>query len=243
MAVMSTIVLQLSDTHLARDPHAEVNGRDPDGRLDRVLSAWATLGERADLVVLSGDNADDGSLEACQRLRAAVVALGAPVLAVPGNHDDPAAVAGAFGPPTPVEVGEWRVVGLDSSRPAQVHGTLDVEEAFHLLDDLDDRPTLVALHHPPVSRSTNPVFRLDGATELLAGLRLRPQVKAVISGHVHDAFDLEGPGGLALLGCPSTLYAIVHLGDGMEVSGEAPTGARVLRLADDGSWSSSVLVA
>jgi Icc protein len=240
---MSAIVLQLSDTHLARAPHAEVNGRDPDRRLQQVLSAWAALDERADLVVLSGDNADDGSIEGCRRLRAAVAEIGAPMLAVPGNHDDPAAVADAFGPPTPVEVGEWRVVGLDSSRPAQIHGTLDVDGAFRLLDDLDSRPTLLVLHHPPVSRSTNPVFRLDGAAELLAGLAHRSHVKAVMTGHVHDAFDLEGPGDLALLGCPSTLYAIVHEGDGMEVSGEAPTGARVLRLADDGTWSSSLLVA
>lgn len=239
-----SVVLQLSDTHLSRLPHANVNGRDPDERLTTVLAAWNALGEQADLVLLSGDLADDGSAAACRRLATAVSSLGAPVLALPGNHDVPAVVTDAFGPgASTVELGAWTVVGFDTSRPQQVHGTLDVTAALAVIDGLGDRPTLVALHHPPVSRSTSPWFQLDGAQELLAGLAARPQVKIVASGHLHDAFEFEGPGGVALLGCPSTLMAIGHDGDAMELGADAPTGARVLRLADDGDWTATVLVA
>jgi 3',5'-cyclic-AMP phosphodiesterase len=241
-----SVVLQLSDTHLSRIPHGDVNGRDPDERLTTVLAAWGALGQRPDLIVVTGDNSDDGSLEACRRLADAVGELGAPVLAVPGNHDDPAAVASAFGtlgPGTVVDLGVWNVVGFDTSRPQQVHGTLDVPAALEVLDRLDRRPVLVVLHHPPISRSTNPWFQLDGSAELLAGLAERPHVKVVATGHLHDAFDLEGPGGVGLLGCPSTLLAIAHRGEAMELGADAPTGARILQLDDDGSWSSTVLVA
>lgn len=238
-----SVILQLSDTHLSRVAHADVNDRDPDARLATVLAAWAALGQAVDLVLLTGDNADDGSIEACRRLAAAVAELGAPVLALPGNHDVPSVVASAFGTSTPAEVGGWRVVGFDTSRPQQVHGTLDVGAALAVLDGLDDRPTVVAIHHPPVSRSTHPWFQLDGAQELLVGLAARPHVKILASGHLHDAFDLEGPAGLALLGCPSTLLAIGHRGDEMEMAAEGPTGARVLNLEDDGTWASTVLVA
>jgi 3',5'-cyclic-AMP phosphodiesterase len=239
-----TVVLQLSDTHLSRVPHGDVNGRDPDERLATVLAAWQALGEQADLVLLTGDLADDGSREGCERLAAAVSALGAPMLALPGNHDVPGVVSDAFTPAAQLcDLGAWRVVGFDTSRPEQVHGTLDVAAALALIDGLDDRPTLVALHHPPVSRSSNPWFQLDGAQELLAGLGTRPQVKIVASGHLHDAFEFEGPGGVALLGCPSTLLAIGHDGEAMELGADAPTGARVLRLEDDGDWASTVLVA
>ncbi len=240
---MNATVLQLSDTHLSSGDGTADGGPDPDDRLATVLDAWSALGERADLVVLSGDNADDASRAGCRRLAEAVNTLDAPVLAVPGNHDDPAAVAEVFGPQRFFELGEWCVVGLDSSRPGQVAGTLDVPSALELIDRTDGRPTVMALHHPPVSRSTSPWFQLEGAADLLAGLERRPNVRVVISGHLHDAFELEGPGGVGLLGCPSTRMAIAHRGQEMEIGADAPTGARILRLADDGAWSSTVLVA
>lgn len=239
---MTVTVLQLTDMHLTA-AGGEVDGIDPDARLAAVLEAWAAGGEDADLVLLTGDNADDASVGAYTRLAAALVPLGAPVVALPGNHDDPATLAGVFGEPPVVELDAWRIVGLDTSRPRQVHGTLDVPAALDLLDHLDDRPTVVALHHPPASPSTHPWFRLDGAADLLAGLGERPQVRVVVSGHLHQAFEAEGPGGLALLGAPSTYTAIGHDGSTYRSRIDAPRGARILHLDDDGTFSSAVLVA
>ncbi|MDQ6796574.1 MAG: hypothetical protein M3011_00875, partial [Actinomycetota bacterium] len=88
-----------------------------------------------------------------------------------------------------------------------------------------------------------PWFRLDGAGALLEGLGRRRHVRAVISGHVHDLFDFEGPGGVALLGCPSTLGAIAHDGAHYEHDVDGVTGARVLYLEDDGTFGSTVVVA
>jgi len=85
--------------------------------------------------------------------------------------------------------------------------------------------------------------RLDGGEELLTALARRPEVRALISGHLHDPFDFEGPGGLALLGCPSTLAAIEHDGDSYEVQADGATGARILHLEDDGTMSSTLLFA
>ena len=235
-------VLQLSDIHLTA-AGGVVQGVDPDERLATVLAAWGAVDEDADLVLLTGDNADDGSAEAYARLAAAVAPLGAPVVALPGNHDVPATLAATFGEPPVVELGAWRIVGLDTSRPDQVHGTLDVPAALDLLDRPGGRPTLVALHHPPASASTHEWFRLDGGADLLAGLAERPWVRAVASGHLHEAFDIEGPGGLALLGAPSTYVAIAHDGPAFRIGVDEPRGARVLHLEDDGTFSSTLLVA
>lgn len=240
---MTVTVLQLSDTHLTANPGGPVSGIDPDQRLAAVLDAWRSLGQRADLVVISGDDADDGSAASYARLAQALAPLAAPVLALSGNHDVPAGVAAAFGPATVAEVGAWRIVGIDSSRPEQIHGTVDVAAALAAVDAFDDRPTVVGIHHPPLSRSTHAWFRLDGAAELLAGLGARRHVRAVISGHVHDLFDFEGPGGLALLGCPSTLGALAHNGSHYEHRPDGITGARVLHLHDDGTLDSTVVVA
>lgn len=241
MVPMAATVLQLSDTHLTRRRGGTVSGADPDRRLAAVLDTWKAGGERADLVVVSGDDADDASPAAYTRLAEAMAGLDAPVLALAGNHDSPAAVAEAFPGPRSVEVGGWRMHGLDSSRPHDVHGTIDAPAELARLDELDRRPTVVALHHPPLSRSTNPWFRLDGGDELLAGLADRPYVRAVISGHLHDPFDLEGPGGLALLGCPSTLVPIAHHGDRYQTGHGGPTGARVLYLGDDAKLTSRIV--
>lgn len=240
---MTTTVLQLSDMHLASAPGEPTYGRDPDARLATVLTAWADRDETADLVVLTGDNTDSGAAEAYARLATTLQPLDAPVLAVPGNHDVPHRVAAVFGLRQTAEVGAWRVVGLDSSRPQQVHGTVDVPAAMELLDSLDDHPTVVAIHHPPLSPSRHEWFRLDGAAELLDALAARPHVRAVISGHLHEEFDYDGPGNLSLLGCPSTLVGIEHHGDSYEVGGNTPTGARVLHLEDDGTVTSSLLTA
>jgi 3',5'-cyclic AMP phosphodiesterase CpdA len=64
---MAVTVLQLSDIHLTSQV-GPVLGVDPDARLAQVLAAWVDLGEVADLVVLSGDNTDDGTVDAYRRL-------------------------------------------------------------------------------------------------------------------------------------------------------------------------------
>jgi hypothetical protein len=67
-------------------------------------------------------------------------------------------------------------------------------------------------------------------------------VRAVVSGHLHDPFDFETSAGTALLGCPSTFVAIGHDQDEFTILPEAPLGARVLHLNDDGTFGTSVLV-
>jgi Icc protein len=234
-------VLQLSDTHLRATPGDHAFGRDPDDQLARVLAAWAATGEVADLVLLTGDLADDGSVAGSERLAAAVAAVGAPVMAIPGNHDLSGVVAATWGGSPVAMVGSWQVVGIDTTVAGQVHGTVDVTATMALLDSLDPIPTVLALHHPPRSRSTADHFRLDGADELLEALVARPHVRVIVAGHLHDAVDLAAPSGLPVLGCPSTVMAITHDGDHMELAPHAPTGARVLHLDDDGSCTTRIL--
>jgi 3',5'-cyclic-AMP phosphodiesterase len=239
---MAVTVLQLSDTHFGPTADQLVSGYHPEGRLAAVIDAWENTGETADLVLLTGDDADTGEPDAYARLVLALEAFEAPVLALTGNHDVVEEVVRAFGGAEIAEIGAWRIIGVNSSRPNEVHGTVDVGAVSELLDALDDRPTILAIHHPPRSRSTNPYFQLGHGETFLEALAARPHVKAVVSGHLHDAFEFEGPNGLALLGCPSTLMAIGHDGDRFSIGVAAPTGGRILRLADDGSFTTSLLI-
>jgi 3',5'-cyclic-AMP phosphodiesterase len=234
-------ILQLADIHMRADG-GEVYGQDPERRLSLVLGACERELAAVDLVVLTGDQSDDGAPKALERLRQILAGIGAPILAVPGNHDGPDLQRGAFGDWTPAELGGWRVVGLDSSVPGEIHGSVDVAALESLLDGLDERPTLLLVHHPPVPPTSHPWFRIENARSLLASLAARPQVRAVLSGHAHCAFAL-GRGPQQLLGGPSTLAPFSFPDDQLIVGAGGPVGARAISLGKDGSLESRLIEA
>jgi Icc protein len=226
-------VLQISDTHLRAEPNTPAH-RDPDAALSATINAVRNV--PADLVLLTGDLSDDGSVAALQRLRSVVGALSPAVLAIAGNHDDPDNVHAVFGLTDTVDLGAWRVLAVESVIRGEDHGSVDVDNLVRRLDQLDARPTLLAIHHPPRSPSTNPMFQLIGADEMLAALHDRPHVRAVVSGHLHEAFERR-EGDVQLLGSPSSYYAIEHIDAEYQLVDDGLVGAQVLTLGDDGSFA------
>lgn len=234
-------ILQLSDTHLATPAGGTVYEHDADARLEAVLRACEPHLADVDLVVLSGDLTDDGSPAAYQRLRERIDQLGLASIAFAGNHDDAATLADHFDAREVTTLGDWHVVCIDTARPGQVHGTIDVEQAARTLGRLAG-PVVVAMHHPPMSPSTRHTFSLDHDTEFLALIEKSPQVKAIISGHLHEPFEWTLPGGAALLGCPSTLTGVIHEGDTYRKGEGTVIGARLIDLADDSAVESRLIL-
>jgi Icc protein len=233
---MAATLLHLTDTHLPENPGEPVCDRDADAQLDKVLAACRQATASYDAIVLTGDQTDDASVAAHRRLRRMLDPAGAEIVAVPGNHDLADAHGEGWPEPTWCELGRWRVLGVDTSIPGEIHGRIDIDALCSELDARDDRFTVLAMHHPPKSPATHDWFRLLGGQALLHAIAHRPHVRALISGHVHLPFAWKY-GQCALLGGPSTLTPFAHEGreDHQVVVGKgAPTGARVLRLLDDG---------
>jgi Icc protein len=112
-----------------------------------------------------------------------------------------------------------------------------------LSDDLRahaDRPCLVALHHHPVPMQSAWLDRLalEQPAALLAIVDACPNVKAVIWGHVHQAFE-AARNGVRLLGSPSTCMQFKPHCETFTLDTQPP-GYRWLRLADDGSITSGI---
>ena len=183
------------------DPHITAEGELLHGAVDTLAVLRAAMAavtaSRVPVagVLLTGDLTNDGSAAAYRRLRDAVspwaAELGAPVVYLPGNHDELAGFAAELGDPGDrvVDLGGLRVIALDSTRPGRHDGALTPAQLDWLAARLATRAplgTVLALHHPPIG-SPHPgvhLLRLRGADRLAAVLA-GSDVRLVLSGHAH----------------------------------------------------------
>lgn len=205
-------VLQVSDCHVSRDPQTTYRGVSADRNLSSLLPAMRRW--QPDLLLLTGDVSEDASAAAYGRVAAMLSSVGAPVLALPGNHDDPALMRRYFpqgpwdGPRLHATRG-WLLVLLDSTAPGCVSGTLSdryLEQVERCLGEHPGRPVLLALHHQPVPVESLWIDRypLEEPGRFLGLLDRHPQVRCVTWGHVHQDYQARR-GGALLLGSPSSV--------------------------------------
>ena len=232
----SVIVAQISDLHVRRPGHVLHHMPNTALYVRRIIAALNAL--RPDLVIATGDLAETGSILEYRRLRGLLRSLHAPVFLLPGNHDDRGALRRVFHdhPYLSVEtrhasytIDAWpiRVVALDSSEPGHVGGYLDDERLAWLdgrLGDVPNRPTLLAMHHPPF-RTGIAAFdsrSFAGRDGLAAVVRSHHQIARITSGHIHTVLQCPWNGTLACT-APSTSPQFVigrsPLGIGLEDAG------------------------
>ena len=217
-------VLHISDTHAGANAHG-----DPLERLETVLGAVAADGFSPDLVVHTGDISDAGQASDVEAVLDRLAGV-APVLAVPGNHDDPA-------PGTLPEagLGQWRVLGIDPTLPGEITG--QVHALPHLAGELTG-PTVLAMHHPMRTTSTNPWFTTLGRDRAVAALSEARGPVVALSGHTHESYA-ESLGNVRFWGGPACYYALTHDGDTWTHAGD--TGVRLVELGPDRTATSRVL--
>src|SRR5690554_1994189 len=80
-------VVQITDTHLFREPEGRLLGMNTQQSFEQVLGQIADIGSPPDLVLATGDISQDASVESYQRFAATVSRLAAPCYWIPGNHD------------------------------------------------------------------------------------------------------------------------------------------------------------
>lgn len=236
-------LVQITDTHLLADPARRLHGWRVAAAFDAVLAAARRRFPRPHALLLTGDLVHDESA-AGYRWLARRLRGWAPAYAIPGNHDDPGAMARHLAPVQVggvAELGRWRLHLLDSRVPGQDGGRLGAAQLEGLAAALTDDPTLVVVHHPPAPVGTpwlDAIGLADG--EALRGLlRGRPAVRGVVSGHVHQAVDRRVDG-WRLLATPATCRQFLP---GNVTPAEDPRrapGYRSLRLHPGGRLTSRV---
>ncbi|MFN2301098.1 MAG: phosphodiesterase [Gammaproteobacteria bacterium] len=240
-------IVQLTDTHLRAERGELVRGQDPDATLNAVLTAIAAEG-LPDLFLLTGDLVEDPVADAYRRVRELVGNTGVPAWCLPGNHDDLDLMRtelnrDGLATPRARRVNGWLLVLLDSTIPGDAGGELGSSELAGLADTLSsypDEPALVALHHPPVALGSRWIdaLGLADAESFFEVIEDNPQVRAVIWGHAHQAWDGNWEDTL-LLGTPSTGTQFLPGAD--EYAHDTrPPGWRTLELHQDGRIDTEV---
>jgi 3',5'-cyclic AMP phosphodiesterase CpdA len=245
------LLAQLSDPHLGADREA---GVDPAASLEAVVGAVGRLPTPVDAILVSGDLADHGSAAEYSLARELLGRVGVPVHVLPGNHDDRVALREAFDLPGEgdepidyaVDLGPLRLVVIDSTVPREDHGDFTAARLDLLGDELaaaPETPTIVAMHHPPLTTSIADWDRVNLSREqrraLAAAIAPHPQVRAIVGGHLHR-IAASTLAGRPVISAPSTYIQARpdFIAETVEVDGRPP--GFVLHALRGGELSSQV---
>jgi 3',5'-cyclic AMP phosphodiesterase CpdA len=210
------LIAQITDIHLGFEPG---NPDEPNRRrLDETLRTLVDMTPHPDLLLMTGDLVEHGhDEEAYAGLRDATASLPFPAYPLLGNHDGRAAFRRVF-PDAPeaegyiqyaIEDGPVRILGLDTLDES-IHGGAFCEPRAHWLSERlaeqPDRPTLIALHHPPIETGLSWMTENPDAEwvkRLEAIVSAAPNVVALIAGHLHRPLVTRFAGTLLAV-CPAT---------------------------------------
>jgi Icc protein len=197
-----TLLAQISDLHLRPRGLAALRVSETNMFAERVVDRLARMTPRPDAVLITGDLADTGDAKEYHAADEILSRLPMPWFAIPGNHDSAAQMrrsyrAAEWATQTTdgslqfrIDVGQLTVIGLDTSVPGKAFGRLDPERLGFLEQALSaarERPTIVALHHPPIATGIRHMDNsmLRNPEDLAAILAGHDQVIRVLCGHQH----------------------------------------------------------
>ncbi|GAB3276845.1 metallophosphoesterase [Actinocorallia lasiicapitis] len=221
------VLAQVSDTHL--DLGAR-NAR----RARHVMDQVRRL--PVDALLVTGDIADNAAAAEYEQALE-ILSCSVPTVFCPGNHDDRATLrkvllgdgSGGDGPVNQaLDLDGLSVLLIDSTVPGEIHGRLEDSVLEWLADALDARrgvPTVLGMHHPPVSVG---IPWLDGyllrePDRLEQIVRRFPQVVAVVAGHVHTA-AAAAFAGVPVITAPATINTALTPAEPADLDWDLPPG-------------------
>jgi len=238
--------LQITDPHLYGGAGARLRGVQTDASLHAVLDAAFARVPDYTAMLVTGDLVQDDTA-GYLRFRSILGNSAAPVLCIPGNHDEPEAmqrelnvapfrICGAH------EFGAWNFVMLNSYDPGCVGGRLTAAELERLDAELarSTHHAMVCLHHHPVPMGSRwlDTSGLANAAEFWRVIDAHAGVRAVTWGHVHQAYEGRR-GQVQMFATPSTGAQFLPGSDRYAVDSRPPA-YRTFQLHADGRIETQV---
>jgi 3',5'-cyclic-AMP phosphodiesterase len=214
------IIAQMTDLHVAPTA-APLFGRvDTRAHFRRAIEHVRAISPSPDLLVLTGDLADTGSIEEYRFVREALDELAIPSFIIPGNHDKREPLREVFHhhqylprsgyvqyvvPNLPVQL-----IGLDTLVEGHGHGELCAERLNWLDARLAqaDKPVILFMHHPPAPTGLHVIDEMGlrvGAERLAEIVRHHGNVERVLCGHIHRPISF-GWAGTTVYVAPSVAH-------------------------------------
>lgn len=234
-------LVQLTDPHLITGSAAPSRLGDTRASFARCLAHARRHHFPADALLLTGDLVHDDAA-AYPLLATLLQGIDVPVHALTGNHDTDTGLrvllrSRPFSLAPVVRYGAWVLVFLDTVVPGAAHGELRSEALTLLRASLQrhaDAHVLIAMHHHPVPVGSRwlDLLGVRNAPELFAAIAGCDNVRAVLWGHVHQAYDGMRDG-VMLMGTPSTCVQFAPDRDEFALD-DRPPAYRWLLLHPDG---------
>ena len=209
-------IVQITDTHLFSEGSGTLLKMNTKHSFQQVLELVRMHDSPPDLILGTGDIAQDASATAYEYFKSSIGALNAPFMWLPGNHDNAllmqSLAEGTSAAYKCMQLGNWLIVMLDTSVGGQVHGTLSAEELAFLSAQLDASElsdsvdhVLVSMHHNPIRGTAGWMknIGLQNPQKFWETAKTSSKLRAIVYGHIHQELDfvLEG---IRCLCTPST---------------------------------------
>ncbi|MDY7579396.1 phosphodiesterase [Herbaspirillum sp. RTI4] len=217
------LIAQITDPHIKMPGKLAYRRVDTETMLRRCIAEVAALDPQPDLIVMTGDLVDLGRPEEYAFLKTLLTPLIAPVIMIPGNHDEREAMREAFGSDGYLPASGFlhfsiddryplRIIGLDTLVPREGRGELCAERLAWLEETLaraPGRPTLVLMHHPPflTGIAHMDAIGLTGREAFAEIVSRHPQIELILCGHLHRHIQTM-IGGRRVLTCPSPAHQV-----------------------------------
>ncbi|MCG3203630.1 MAG: 3',5'-cyclic adenosine monophosphate phosphodiesterase CpdA [Elusimicrobia bacterium] len=241
-------ILQITDTHLFAGLDQKLCGMNTAESLAKVLELAKKEDWPPDLILATGDLSHDETELSYKRFLEMFEPLDVPVFCLPGNHDLPARFSRVLSAEN-VHVARqileqnWQIVLLNSVVVGQNGGRLKQYELNYLDQCLSvhgDLNALVCLHHNvlPTQTSWLDTMTLKNSNELFQVLDQHPNVRVVLTGHIHQDFSARR-GKVEILASPSTCIQFLPKSGKFSIDEQQP-GYRWLELRPNGSIKTGV---
>ena len=240
-------IVQVTDCHLFSAEGGALLGMNTQQSLDRVLDLVRVESKPMDLILATGDLAQDGTVESYNMLKQKLDSFQVPMYWLAGNHDVPQHMVEATKDSDflnkAIKIDNWQIIMLHTAVEGKVHGYLETEELAFLdkcLTESPERHHLVCMHHHPIPTGCEWLDDLDvkNADELFAVLEKHNNVRAVLWGHVHQHMDVMRDK-VRFMATPSTSVQFKK-GSANFAADMLMPGYRWLSLHEDGSIETEV---
>ncbi|WP_051368476.1 3',5'-cyclic-AMP phosphodiesterase [Psychromonas sp. SP041] len=241
-------LLQITDTHLFANKEKGLLGIKTVESYDAVIKHASKYAGKCSAVLCTGDLSQDHSAQSYVDFSDRIKTLQMPCYWLPGNHDMqevmlPSLLSEGLAQARQLVSEHWQIILLDSQVSGVPYGYLSESQLTFLEEKLKqypDKHTLIAVHHHvlPVGAAWLDQHILKNNEQFIALINQYDNVNAVLSGHVHQEFDVEKEG-VRYLTSPSTCVQFKPQNNEFAVDDKAP-GYRYLVLTKSGKITTQV---